>query len=281
MAKKLVKYCLVDTFAETAFKGNPSSVCVVEEEKDPEWLRNVAREFNQAVTSYLTQSTTGFQLRWFTRDGDEISICGHATLAAAYYILLRLLPTGDAVQLSTLSGIIIARKVPELSIPPSFSIELDFPVLPLEDFIPPDLSQIEKMLNTDSITEIKKTSRENYLLVVVASGEAVRGVDADIGAVRKYPVRGLIVTGKAPFESEYDIYYRFFCPNLGADEDHVCGSAHCALAPYWSQRLGKNDFVSYTASTRGGVIHVHLDEKNERVLIRGRAVAVMEGSILV
>lgn len=276
----------METFTETAFKGNPSAVCVVEEEKDLEWLQNVAREFNQAVTTYLTQLNTRdggrvaeFQLRWFTRDADEIPLCGHATLAASYFVLLHILPTCDTVELSTLSGILIARKIPEPTIPPSFSIEMDFPVLPLEDFVAPDLSQIQKMLNTASIMEIKKTTRENYLLVVLESGEAVRGVEAEIDAVRKYPVRGVIVTGKAPPESEYDIFYRFFCPNLGADEDHVCGSAHCALAPYWSQRLGKNEFVSFAASRRSGVIHVRLAEK--KVLIRGRAVAVMEGSILV
>lgn len=27
-------------------------------------------------------------------------------------------------------------------------------------------------------------------------------------------------------------------------QDPVCGSAHCALAPYWSQKLGKLDVVA-------------------------------------
>lgn len=28
-------------------------------------------------------------------------------------------------------------------------------------------------------------------------------------------------------------------------QDPVTGSAHCALAPYWSEKLGKCDFVAY------------------------------------
>ncbi|MBA0610413.1 hypothetical protein Godav_011271, partial [Gossypium davidsonii] len=63
--------------------------------------------------------------------------------------------------------------------------------------------------------------------------------------------------------------------------DPVCGSAHCALAPYWSQKLGKLDFVAHAASPRGGIVKIHLDEQNQRVLLRGKAVMVMEGSILV
>ena len=88
----------------------------------------------------------------------------------------------------------------------------------------------------------------------------------------------------------------------------VCGNAHCALAPYWSKKLGKCDFVAYQvfspslsqthncnfvlvvinnnvysiqASSRSGVLNIHLDEHNQRMLLRGKAVTVMEGSLLV
>ncbi|TYH57364.1 hypothetical protein ES332_D08G084500v1 [Gossypium tomentosum] len=35
------------------------------------------------------------------------------------------------------------------------------------------------------------------------------------------------------------------------------------------------------ASPRGGIVKIHLDEQNHRVLLRGKAVMVMEGSVLV
>nr|POE67879.1 putative isomerase [Quercus suber] len=63
--------------------------------------------------------------------------------------------------------------------------------------------------------------------------------------------------------------------------DHVCGSVNCALALYWSKRLGKCDLVAYAASTRSGVVNIHLDEQNQRVLLRGKAVTIMEGSLSV
>ncbi|KAI3449613.1 hypothetical protein Pfo_006278 [Paulownia fortunei] len=232
MARKLVKYCLVDTFTETAFKGNPSSVCLLEEEKDVEWLQNVAREFNQAVTSYLTElrtdhfasdqavngaATAKFHLRWFTRDGDEISICGHATLAASHFLLAHVLPNCDTVELSTLSGILIARRIPEATIPESFFTELNFPVLPLVEYDASEISTVSKiLLNGAPVLEIKKTTVENYLFVVLPSGEAVKEVEPQFDAIRKYPARGIIITGPAPSGSSFDFYIRFFCPNLGA-----------------------------------------------------------------
>jgi diaminopimelate epimerase len=35
------------------------------------------------------------------------------------------------------------------------------------------------------------------------------------------------------------------------------------------------------ASPRGGIVNIHLDEQNQRVLLQGKAVTVMEGSLLV
>lgn len=37
-----------------------------------------------------------------------------------------------------------------------------------------------------------------------------------------------------------DFRSRFFAPRAGLAEDPVTGSAHCMLAPYWSQRLGRD-----------------------------------------
>ncbi|KAL0008065.1 hypothetical protein SO802_009567 [Lithocarpus litseifolius] len=104
---------------------------------------------------------------------------------------------------------------------------------------------------------------------------------------------GIIVSGVALSGSGFDIYSRFFCLKLGINEmlfnlilsllfrAPVCGNAYCALAPYWSKILGKCDFVAYQASSRSGVLNIHLDEQNQRVLLRGKAVTVMEGSLLV
>lgn len=91
MAKKLVKYCVVDAFTDTAFKGNPAAVCLLEEEKDDKWLQSVAAEFNLSETCYLipliepANTNPRFGLRWFT-PVDEVDLCGHATLAAAHFL---------------------------------------------------------------------------------------------------------------------------------------------------------------------------------------------------
>jgi PhzF family phenazine biosynthesis protein len=61
----------VDAFTESAFKGNPAAVCLLEEERDDEWLQALAAEFNISMTCYLIPIQQGteiprFHLRWFS-----------------------------------------------------------------------------------------------------------------------------------------------------------------------------------------------------------------------
>lgn len=68
----------VDAFTESAFKGNPAAVCLLEEDRDDQWLQALAAEFNLSETCYLTRLSDSvsdpalsstparFRLRWFT-----------------------------------------------------------------------------------------------------------------------------------------------------------------------------------------------------------------------
>ncbi|KAA8548422.1 hypothetical protein F0562_000106 [Nyssa sinensis] len=305
MAKKPVKYCVVDAFTDLPFKGNPAAVCWLEEERDEEWLQAVAREFNISETCYLTRftdpesdirdssNTTAnprFRLRWFTPVA-EVKLCGHATLAAAHFLFSSGLVDANIIEFLTLSGVLTAKRVPEApkadplnlqnGVAQEFFVELNFPITPMIEFNCAEVSLISKALGGAPVMEIKKTTTSDDLFVVLSSGKAVADVQPQFDEIKKCPGRGIIVTGLALPGSGFDFISRFFCPNLGLNEDPVCGSAHCALAPYWCQKLGKCDFVAYQASPRGGILNLHLDEKNQRLLLRGKAITVMEGSLLV
>ncbi|KAL7172329.1 hypothetical protein ACSBR2_031927 [Camellia fascicularis] len=293
MEKKLVKYCVVDAFTDSPFKGNPAAICLLEEERDDEWLQAVATEFNLSETCYLTRITDSdsetqdsshstsnprFRLRWFTPVA-EVQLCGHATLAAAHVLFTSGLVNANQIEFLTLSGVLTAKRVPESQ--DCFLIELDFPVVPLVDFDSVEVSSVSKALSGASVIDLKMTITEKDLYVVLPSGNAVADLQPQFDEIQRCPGLGVIVTGLAPPRSGFDFFSRCFFPKLGMKEDPVTGSAHCALAGYWSKKLGKYDFVAYQASPRGGILNLHFDEKSQRVLLRGKAVTVMDGSLLV
>ncbi|KAF7848601.1 hypothetical protein BT93_L1811 [Corymbia citriodora subsp. variegata] len=249
----------VDAFTDTAFKGNPAAVCILEEEREEEWLQ-------------------------------AVDLCGHATLAAAHTLFTSGMVDSDTIEFMTLSGIMTAKRVPETKSSdiskiqsgdvPGIWIELNFPVVPItEDDDAERISSFSKVLNGTSIIEIKKTAKGDHF-IVIPSAKEVEEFQPQFDKIQRCPGRGIIITGSAQPDSGFDFVSRFFAPKLGVNEDPVCGSAHCALAPYWSEKLGKNEFVAYAASSRGGVVKVCLDEQNQRVALRGKAVTVMRGSLL-
>ncbi|XP_031504994.1 uncharacterized protein LOC116267426 isoform X2 [Nymphaea colorata] len=117
--------------------------------------------------------------------------------------------------------------------------------------------------------------------IEVASENMLQNLQPQLNVLKNFPGRGIIVTAAASPSSDVDFISRFFCPRLGIDEDPVTGSAHCALAPYWSKKLGKHDFTAYQASPRGGKLILQLKEDLGRVLIQGEAISIMAGSIRV
>lgn len=257
----------VDAFTNTQFTGNPAAVCILASPQSEEWMQKVAQEMNLSETAFLVKQDDGFNLRWFT-PMVEVPLCGHATLASAHVLWSdgHLLPD-EVARFYTKSGVLIAKLQINW-------IELDFPVnhsQPIE--APAELSQI--------LGVPYKSVYQNSLgyLVEVESEELVREMQPNFQQMKTLPVSKVIVTSIAKSGSEYDFVSRFFAPDVGIDEDPVTGSAHCCLAPFWRNKLQKDKFLAYQASSRGGVVKVHYPGESH-VFIAGQAVTVMRGELI-
>ena len=70
-------------------------------------------------------------------------------------------------------------------------------------------------------------------------------------------------------------------PDLHPDqeEDPVCGSGHCHIAPYWAAATGREELTAYQASPRGGVVYCRVD--GDRVRLAGRAAVYSRAELYV
>jgi len=254
----------VNAFTDKLFSGNPAGVCILSEPKSAKWLQSVARELNLAETAFVLKEGEGFRLRWFS-PVVEVDLCGHATLASAHILWDRnYLKPNRPARFFTNAGLLTAKRKNDW-------IELDFPSEPAKKVITPNF--IAKALGV--IPSYVGKNRFDYL-VEVKSEKTLRELRPDLSLIKKMPVRGLIVTSAAR-SGNYDFVSRFFAPAAGIDEDHVTGSAHCCLAPFWKERLNKNEFFAYQASPRGGFMRVSIS--GERVLLLGKAVTFFSGEM--
>jgi PhzF family phenazine biosynthesis protein len=258
--------CVVDAFADKPFTGNPAGVVFLDGPRDDAWRQAVAAELNLSETAFVESEGSATRLRWFTPTV-EVALCGHATLAAAHALWEtgRLAADREA-RFDTRSGILSAARRDGL-------IELDFPATPA-DPAPAFLAGLEDALGAVPVWTGRSIL---YLMAVFETAAEVRALKPDMARVVDLPARGVIATA-AGDDGVHHFVSRFFAPALGVPEDPVTGSAHCALTPYWAQRLGTPRLLGYQASARGGTVRV--EHKGTRVRLAGHAVTVFTAELL-
>lgn len=258
-------FFLVDAFSDRPFSGNPAVVCPLPGWPADRWLQDVAAEMKQSETAFLVEESDCFRLRWFTPKV-EVALCGHATLASAHALWQAgLAKPNSEIQFSTKSGVLKAAYR-------QGEIELDFPLTPEEPADPP--AELLPALGVRA--KYVGRNRSSDYLVEVESEAELRQMAPDFKRLATAPVRGTIVTSRSA-DSRFDFVSRFFAPAVGIDEDPVTGSAHCCLGDFWQKRLGKNEFLAYQASPRGGVVRVRVADG--RAFLGGKAVTVAAGEL--
>ncbi|MGE4277686.1 MAG: PhzF family phenazine biosynthesis protein [Lawsonibacter sp.] len=251
---------VVDAFAERVFEGNPAAVCVLEHWPEDDLMLRIAGENNLPETAFAVKEEAGYHLRWFA-PGEEVDLCGHATLAAAHVILEYVEPGREQVCFQTKSGALGVKKRDGL-------LELDFPAYTLKPVEVTD--QMEAALGVRPV----EAWRARDLVCVLEREEDVVNLKPDFEAMKQLKGALCQVTARG---AEYDCVSRTFGPKCAILEDPVCGSGHCHIIPYWAGKLGKSEFVARQASPRGGTLYCRLE--GDRVFLAGHAVLYAQSDL--
>ncbi|MBW3078453.1 PhzF family phenazine biosynthesis protein [Bifidobacterium simiiventris] len=266
---------VVDAFTDRVFKGNPAAVCLPESWPSDELMADIAMENRFSETAFIVREPSGWHLRWFT-PGGEIDLCGHATLASAYVVLRFVEPDADVVRFRTMSGVLtVTRRRGDGRDGDDQAgdvFTMDFPAFDLKPT--PVTDAMEQALGARPV----EAWLGRDLLCVMPDGRTVRNLNPDQGLLKGLPGLLTDVTATGDAGSGFDCVSRSFAPKLNVPEDPVCGSGHCHILPYWSNRLGKNALTAYQASARGGVIHATVGDG--RVSLGGSAALFSIGAIL-
>ena len=262
----------VDAFAAAPFRGNPA--CMVEPFDawpSDDWMQALARENNQAETAFLLRNDdpARFGLRWFT-PGREVDLCGHATLGSAHVLMTELGSGAAALTFDTRSGPLTVRRAGE-------GYEMDFPANMPRRTGP--VAGLAEALGAEPV----EVWAGRYLVAVLADAATVRALRPDIAALASLQGEAgeageVIVCADADPGDAVDVIDRFFAPGVGIAEDPATGSAHCILGPLYADRLGRPDVrFRQVFPGRGGDIET--ETRGDRVLLRGRAVTVIESRL--
>ena len=254
----------VDAFTDRLFGGNPAAVVPLSDWLPDEVMCAIAAENNLSETAFFipaADSGADFHLRWFTPTV-EVDLCGHATLASAFVLFTALGWQADKLRFASASGTLTAIPAED------GMITLDFPAragagMPAPDGLVAAIGQ-----------PVIGFRRAVMNMAILESEAAVRMAQPDLDYIRQLDGDGLIITAAG---DSCDCASRYFAPNSGIDEDPVTGSAHCTIAPYWAEQLGKTVLAARQVSKRGGDIRCEL--AGDRVLISGHACLYSSGQL--
>jgi len=256
-----MKYYIVDAFTDSVFKGNQAAVYFPENGwPSDEFMTNLCRENNYSDIAILLEKEGGYDIRWFTQAG-EIDFCGHATMAASYVVLFQENPDAEEAHFDSQHGHIVVTKTDGL-------INMEFESYHLHQ-VPVTDAMVEA---TGCEIRPVEAWMDRDLMLVYEDENVVRNMTPDIEKISK--VDGLLFHVTAPGK-DYDCVSRTFAPKCGIIEDPVCGSGHCHIIPYWSNRLGKASVCAYQASKRSGVLYGNY--QGDKVTLSGHAALFAKG----
>ncbi len=274
---------VVDAFvADAPFTGNPAAVCVMPAGKsespgiEPR-LQAIAAEMNLSETAFVSPLEEGthpavWSLRWFT-PGDEVELCGHATLAAAHALRERgLAPPEDPIVFRTRHrGELVQTRIDGLE-------EVGLPATPLQEIVDPDRRLFEGLGIDDA--RVVRTMEDDLVLVLDDSG-SIESMRPDLRLLGEVKARGIAVTALASGEPDGpSVVSRYFAPGVSVEEDPVTGSLHASLGLLWRHEVGPR-FLARQASRRGGLVRVDATRGDEGLVsIAGAARLVLAGAFL-
>lgn len=264
-----MKTYIVDSFTEKPFKGNPAGVCVIEASMSDELMLKVAQELGLSETAFIhpISGSKKYSIRYFSPKM-EIPLCGHATLAAAKVLISELkLAIVKFVNKDNLT--LIAKNVGK-------QIEMEFPIYTTQ---PAEVSSdLLKSLQLSSVENVAHNVETNILLLEIKNYKDLANITPDFTMLleSRDDINGVLVTASSGTDG-YDFHSRYFWPWSGTNEDPVTGGTHTFLAPYWSERLGKNKMLSFQSSKRTGSMQVEL--LDDKLFITSQAVIILQGEM--
>ncbi|STX38466.1 PhzF family phenazine biosynthesis protein [Legionella feeleii] len=253
----------IDSFTDKIFHGNPAAVCLLNDWLNDELMQAIAVENNLSETAFIIEDKSGFHIRWFTPRG-EVSLCGHATLAAGFVLHELGKCSKDTVHFSSPSGLLSVRKK-------RGCYTLDFPRLNFQLSERPE--PIAALIDKPYVDVFE--SDLDYLILLADENEVLHA-QVDLNALVKLPKRGLILTSHC---SDADFYSRCFYPKHNIAEDPVTGSAHCVLGPFWAERLNKKILHAIQGSFRKGELTCEIHDG--RVHISGHCTWYSKGYLVI
>lgn len=237
----------LDSFTKEIFGGNPTVTVLEADTLSTDEMKKIAIEMQLSETGFVLKSSNAdFRLRYFTKGGNEVKFCGHATVGALYVIALKKLYNSQPGRLvdfkvETNAGI-LKMGIDYRSEQPKIFFDAPSIVLKPSNHSAEDLIEAMKLpkelFDLSRPVMIEKTN--NYLYLTAKSLNHLKEINPDFTCLKQFCEKdGIVVVSvltNETFSKDYHLHCRGFAPLVGVPEDPFTGSMQGGLAAYAHQQ---------------------------------------------
>ncbi|MDR9787451.1 MAG: PhzF family phenazine biosynthesis protein [Peptococcaceae bacterium MAG4] len=280
-----VPFKQVDVFTNIPFMGNPVAVVLNGNELSTEQMQAIANWMNLSETTFVctpSDPQADYRLHIFT-PRSELPFAGHPTIGSAFAVLEHGLKPKAAGRLVQECG----RGLVSIHIYED-KLFFELPEPKVESIQSVDVAELASALGVDP-NSIKASAIIDvgavWITLQLSNAGEVRNLRPDMAkfsALIPPGITGVTVFGIIPDNPESDIEVRSFAPNMGINEDPVCGSGNGCVATLVKELglIGKPKYVASQGQCvgRNGRVEVRFAD-NGKILIGGQAVTCIEGAM--
>lgn len=292
---KPLEYSVIYAFSDEVGKGNPAGVVWNADDLTKEEMQKIAKLNGLSETAFLhlqDRQVNPYSVEFFT-PANKVSMCGHASLAAAYaYWKHKGMPDQlSYVQTTDVGNLMVKIIAARGNFTPQIRIQMDRP-----KFVASDHLDQNELIDALGLNEIQLNTQyplaindKGYVFVAVKDEHILEELEPNTSKLsaldRKIGGHGWLIFSESSRET-CDYQVRFFAPTMGVNEDPVTGTANGYLLLYLRQIM-KRDITNLTNLQGGpgdelGVITVFLEspgEDDEMLWVGGSATEYFEGKI--
>ena len=280
------RFCQVDVFTATAYRGNPLAVVLDGNGLDDETMQRFARWTHLSETTFLLPPTlpeADYRVRIFT-PGGELPFAGHPTLGSCHAWLEGggAPRTDDVIVQECQVGLVrIRRHLPRLAFaapPVTRSTPVPALVAQVVDALGLKAAQVieARMLDNGPVWMGLLLDQPDSVLRLAPNHRALEklGYKVGVAAIYRSPPAGAATPSPS-------LEVRAFAAPIGIDEDPVTGSLNASLAQWLiaDEHLPKAYIAAQgTCLDRAGRVHIACDSSGQ-VWVGGESVSCIRGKV--
>lgn len=274
---------VLNSFTYENSGGNGAGVIILEHEIPDSEKQKIAGEIGLSETSFIKQiDETHFDVSFFT-PLCEVELCGHATIAAFFYLGLEGFINGlnetKKVYQRTKAGVLEIEVIFKDGIPQYVLMQQSQPII-YEELEGVDVTKIAKSLNIeerqigleghDIKSAIVSTGLKD-IIIPVKSRDVLNNIQADLNLIEDFSIEKGVVGYHVYSMERNQFFARNFAPAVGINEECATGTSNGALGSLLFMKKithGIMEVIQGESMKQKSLIFVQVSENNHIMDVR-------------